>query len=52
MSEVKTCMSCKWYNGIQGDGEQFCDELEIYVHDSDCACNRYRYEDKKEWENQ
>ena len=27
----KCCRNCLWLNGEKGDGNQFCDKLEIYV---------------------
>lgn len=35
------CGNCKYFNGEDGDGEQFCDELEAYVHET-WHCNRYK----------
>lgn len=36
-----SCGTCIWFNGDENDGRQFCDELEIYIHSSDC-CSRYK----------
>lgn len=30
------CGNCLWFNGENGDGMQFCDERELYVHESGC----------------
>lgn len=37
----KKCGNCQWYNGEIGYGEQFCDELETFVHE-DFICNRWK----------
>lgn len=50
MSDIKKCVNCRYYNGIKGDGIQFCDELEINRNENDSACNRYEYIDKSELE--
>ena len=41
------CATCFWYNGIIGDGYQFCDTREIEVKDTD-YCWRYKFLDKSE----
>lgn len=41
----KCCGTCYWYNGIIGDGIQFCDDKEVEVRDTDW-CYRYRFCDK------
>lgn len=34
------CGNCTYFNGEIGDGEQFCDERELYVHE-DGYCYRH-----------
>lgn len=43
--EEKHCWNCEYFNGEQGDNEQFCDERETYVHE-DGYC--YRHINRKE----
>lgn len=43
------CGTCLYYNGIVGDGCQYCDRREIFVEDTD-YCIRYQYCDKSEFE--
>lgn len=41
----RCCGTCMWFNGEQGDGEQFCDELETSVHAERFWCNKWRERD-------
>lgn len=43
--EVKGCWNCFWFNGEEGDGIQFCDDKEDYVHENH-YCYRWR---EKNW---
>lgn len=41
----KRCWNCIYFNGEYGDGEQFCDEKEIYVRENGCC---FKYMKRKE----
>lgn len=45
MQKEEYCWNCVYYNGEQGDGEQFCDELEVYTHENRW-CNKWRMRDE------
>ena len=34
MMKNRCCGTCLYFNGEIGDGEQFCDEREAYVHEN------------------
>ena len=42
------CGNCLWFNGENGDGMQFCDERELYVHESGC-CTHYAAAPERIW---
>lgn len=37
---IKTCSNYYWFNGDEGDGQQFCDNLESFVNEN-FYCNRF-----------
>ena len=39
--ELKDCSNCYYFNGEEGDGTQFCDEKECFVHE-ESYCSRWK----------
>lgn len=46
---MNSCYKCKYFNGEQGDGEQFCDRKEDYVSEH-CWCPDFVGKDSEDAE--
>ena len=48
MMDKKYCGNCFYFNGEKGDGMQFCDEREEYVHESSWCCHHVTDPEKED----